>query len=87
MTDNKSLLTKEDLEGDIRKLSQLSSEGDEYEQEEVDYKDRVYEVDQRAVLKVMKKINEDGTIRQHLKATKSDFVSKLIYLDGKPFDF
>lgn len=89
MTEDKSLLSKEDLEKDIRRLSQVSSEegGDEYDFEQSDYRDRVHEVDERAVLKVMKRVNEDGTIRQHMKATKSAFVSKIIYLNGKPFDF
>ncbi len=36
---------------------------------------------------VTRAFNEDGTIRQIIKAKKSDFVHNLIYLDGKKFDF
>ena len=34
-----------------------------------------------------KKLNDDGTITSILKATKTAFVEKLLWLDGKPFSF
>lgn len=88
-TKDNSVISKEDLEKIIASEGRGYSEGevDEHEQEKKDYQDRVHEIDEGAVLKVVKRINEDGTIRRHMKATKSDFVSKLIYLNGKPFDF
>lgn len=86
MSEDKHLLSLSDLEKDIQRASEASTE-DEYDQEQVDYRDRVHSVDEKIVLKVMKQVNEDGTIRQHMKATKSAFVAKLVYLNGKPFDF
>lgn len=68
---------------DTAQLSHL----DEHEQEEFDYTDRVIEVDKTKVLQVMEKANEDGTLRKVLKARKSSFVSHIIHLDGKKFDF
>jgi intein/homing endonuclease len=32
-------------------------------------------------------VNQDGTLKEILRAKKSDFVRNLIYLDGKKFDF
>ena len=41
----------------------------------------------QTVAKITKAFNDDGSIRNHIKATKTDFVHNLIYLDGKKFDF
>jgi len=64
-----------------------TTELDEYEQEEQDYRDRVVNVDKSMAAKVMKIANEDGTLRRCIKARKSTFVSTLIHLDGKKFSF
>jgi len=41
----------------------------------------------KATLKVQQLFQSNGTVKKLLKATKSDWISKLIYLDGKPFSF
>lgn len=51
------------------------------------YRDEVALPTPKTVARASKAFNEDGTIRRIIKAPKSSFVSTLIYLDGKPFDF
>ena len=53
--------------------------------------ERAREVSERAwnaiKVKSSTEINDDGTKRRRLRATKSDYVRALIHLDGKKFDF
>lgn len=51
------------------------------------YNDIVPLPNKGSVVNVTRKMNEDGTMRSILKATRSDFVSSLLYLNGKPFSF
>lgn len=70
-------------------LSNESQEDNEPESDEESshYHDEVALPTPKTVARVARVFNEDGTIRQIIKAPKSSFVSTLIYLDGKPFDF
>lgn len=51
------------------------------------YDDAPPRISERTVARLTTSVNENGTLREILKAKKSDFVQNLIYLDGKPFDF
>lgn len=55
----------------------------------LEYTDRskLYQPDNHQVARVSERFNSDGTVRKHIRATKSAFVHNLIYLDGKKFDF
>jgi len=66
--------------------NQEDSEPDS-DEESSHYHDEVALPTPKTVARVARVFNEDGTIRQIIKAPKSSFVSTLIYLDGKPFDF
>src|ERR1035437_6550815 len=46
-----------------------------------------YKVPQKAALQVSSSFNKDGTVKKIMKAKKMDWISKMIWLDGKPFDF
>jgi intein/homing endonuclease len=56
---------------------------DDYSQ----YDDTVPSVDPYESARVMKLINPDGTYTEKLRARKSVFIEKLVYLDGQPFSF
>ena len=43
--------------------------------------------DKKAKLKVRVEIQEDGQAKTHLKATKTDWIQKMVHLDGAPFSF
>lgn len=65
----------------------MSEEYDDIEQDNQEYDDNPVLPDNRSVAKVARMINEDGTFRTLIKATRSDFVSSMLYLSGKPFSF
>ena len=52
-----------------------------------DYNDTPDVVSQKSVAKVMRAVNEDGTLKRIVRARRSDFVHNLIYLDGGKFSF
>ena len=41
----------------------------------------------KSVAKVLEAVNADGSLRKIIRASRSDFVHNLIYLDGKKFSF
>ena len=51
------------------------------------YNDKPESVSKKTVARVLKEINEDGSLKKIIRARKSDFVRNLIYLDGSKFDF
>src|SRR5574343_181442 len=66
--------------------------------ESQDYSLNVYDYDdsdkQRATRhavdmseRIWESLNKDGTLKRHIKAKKTEFVSKLLYLNGSPFSF
>lgn len=57
------------------------------EQEASEYQDNVALASPRQVAHITKAVNEDGTFKTVIKASRSDFVSKMLYLNGKPFSF
>lgn len=54
---------------------------------EQDYNNVVYHVPEEHAAKVTRRFNEDGTIRNTIKARKSTFVHTLIHLSGRKFEF
>jgi len=52
-----------------------------------EYNDTPDIVSQKSAAKVMRAVNEDGTLRRIVRARRSDFVHNLIYLDGGKFSF
>ena len=63
--------------------SQEYENPDDYAQ----YNDEVPSVDPYESAQVMKLLNPDGTYTEKLRARKSVFIEKLVYLDGHPFSF
>jgi intein/homing endonuclease len=58
------------------------------EEEDAAYEDSVLNMpDPETVAKVSSAFNRDGTVRKIVKASKSDFVHNLLYLDGQKFSF
>ena len=58
------------------------------DEEEAAYEDSVLNMpDPETVAKVSSAFNRDGTVRKIVKASKSDFVHNLLYLDGQKFSF
>ena len=51
------------------------------------YDDSPPALPESSVARLMTTVNQDGTLREILRAKKSDFVRNLIFLDGKKFDF
>jgi len=54
---------------------------------ERDYNDHPRAVSESTVATVLTRVNENGTLKQIIRAKKSDFVRNLIFLDGAKFDF
>lgn len=62
------------------------NEPDSVDEQEA-YNNKVVLPDLATVVKVSQVYNANGTLKRILKATKSDFVANLIYLNGKKFSF
>src|ERR1035437_10008476 len=54
---------------------------------EQDYNNVVYHVPEEHAAQVTRRFNEDGTIKNIIKARKSPFVHTLVHLSGQKFDF
>lgn len=68
-------------------LEYLNEEDLDVDKEYQQYRDVVAQPSKGSVVNVVRKMNEDGTMRSILKATRSDYVGSLLYLNGKPFSF
>jgi len=72
---------------DIENINDYEDSEPDSDQVGAHYHDKVVLPTQTTVAKVTEAFNADGTIRRIIKASKSDFVHNLIYLDGSKFDF
>jgi len=59
----------------------------EYNDLQSSYNDNPKEVPYTSTVKISKVLNENGTMRSVFRAKKTDFVSKMVHLNGKNFDF
>lgn len=75
--------------GDTKEVCTIPEQDEELDlaEEAKQYNDVVYRVPEAFSAKVMREFNEDGTVKQIIKARKSSFVRNLIHLNGHKFDF
>jgi hypothetical protein len=68
-------------------MEENDAEYQDSDQEGQEYNDLVIPPNKGTVVNVVRALNDDGTYKAILKATRSDFVASLLYLNGKPFSF
>lgn len=75
-------MADEEIKGAISTINEQDEE-----QQDNDYNDVVYRVPEHFAAKASRLFNEDGTVKQIIKARKSSYVRNLIHLNGHKFDF
>ena len=76
---------------DDTNLPQPYDESEDYSLNVYDYDDSYKQRATRSAIdmseRIWESLNKDGTLKRHIKAKKTEFVSKLLYLNGSPFSF